>query len=247
MIFMTLTTSFIFFSAWALGAFANGIAGLGCAMIALPIVSSFMPPQLLVPISAVLVTFVCSFIMWQYKNFISYKAIIPMVVASIPGSFLGVAILLEIPGKTVQLIAGILIIFFVVWQILPKKERAPTQNIFYALLAGFTSGILNASISFGGPPVAIYALLAGWEKEEAFANINSLVVLSNIATMLTHAGAGLYTTEMLSYLAIGFVAAFIGVFLARPLSKRIDKKTFVRILLLLLAVAGSICIWRGIS
>ncbi len=244
---MTLTTGLIFFFAWAFAAFFNGLAGIGLAMVALPIVASFMPPQILVPTSSVFVMAISFLMLWQYRASFSYKSILAPFLATIPGSIVGVMILVDIPTKSIQLSAGILILLFVAWQLLPKAKRPPSEKIGYGLLAGFACGVLNSSISFGAPPLAIYAMFAGWDKEKAFANINGLMFFSNAVTMLTHASAGLYTIEMFSYVVIGIVALFIGLYASKPIAKRINTALFIKILLVLLTVSSLTCIWRGLN
>ncbi len=243
---MTLTTGLIFFFAWAFASFFNGLAGIGLAMVALPIVASFMPPQILVPTSSVFVMTVSFLMLWQYRTSFSFKSIFVAFLATIPGSIIGVMILVDIPAKTIQLYAGILILLFVVWQLVPKVKRNPSENIVYALIGGFFCGVLNSSISFGAPPLAIYAMLSGWEKEKAFANINGIMFLSNLVTMGSHASVGLYTINMFSYLIIGLVAIFAGMWLSKPIAKKINTALFIKMLLLLLTISGITCVWRGL-
>ncbi len=241
---MTIATALIFFFSWVIGALSNGIAGVGCAMIALPIVSSFMPPQLLVPTSVVLTMLISVLVAWQYREYIRYKELFPMFLAAIPGSFVGLLILLQIPVEILQLVAGLLILLFVVWRIIPHKERKPKNSILYALFFGFISGLLNASISFAGAPVAIYAILVGWEKEVSLANLNAFGAIACIVAMAMHVTSGLYTSQMLSYLGVGILAVLIGVVMAKPLAQRIDKNLFTKILLTFAALT---CIWRGLG
>ncbi len=246
---MDLFVIFIFSLAWFLAGFVNGISGLGAAMVALPIVFPYIPPQLVVPSTTILIAILCAYMTWAYKQHLRIKAITPIVIAAIPGSILGGALLYYLPVAYIQFIAGTFMLLFVFWHIFiaiaGKSIKIYKENTIGASVDGFFMGLINTSISFGGVVVGIYALFVGWTKEEVFANVSIAIVFGSTISGVVHAANGLYSVELLKYVAIGGPAAIIGFLSASPLTKRINKKVFVNALLFVIAIAGTVCLSRS--
>ena len=106
---------------------------------------------------------------------------------------------------------------------------------------------MNTSISFGNPPVAIYSLWVGWSKEDTMGTMNVFTICATILTCTAHASAGLYSMALLPYALVGIPATVIGVCVAHPIAKRIPQESFRRILLVIIAAAGVVCPYQGLS
>ncbi len=238
---------YVFAIAWFIGGFMAGLTGLGGAMIALPLTISYLAPTMIVPITICAVTVLSLAMFFLYKSHINTQAVVTLSVGSIPGSMLGMYILLYISAQKIQIFAGSIMLLFVVWQLLPKKHIVYQDSRTKGLVAGFVSGFLNTSVSFSGPPIAIYAICVDWAKETFFATISFATFLICIITMAIYAYSGLYTMEMLPYIATILPAVVVGVLMAYPLSKKINKDFFRKLVLLVILVAGTICMYRGIS
>lgn len=244
---MTEEQLMLFVFAWFLAGFVNGISGLGAGMVALPIIASFMPSYILVPVTSMTVMFLCGYLGFLYRKHCNIKSVIYLSIGAIPGSILGGLILLYTPSSTIQLGAGTIMVLFVLWQLLPKASRVIPEKTIGTGIAGGISGFLNASISFSGPPIAIYAVTVGWSKEVTFANMNIAIVISCLMSAAVHASAGLYTWDMLPYFLWGIPATVIGVLAASPIAKRVNPLLFHKILLCVIGAAGCVCITRALS
>lgn len=241
---MTEVEFIIFLCAWLVGGFVNGIAGFGAGMVALPIISSFMPMQIVVPVSSMSGVLICICLGWKYRKYISIKSLIPLAIGTLPGAILGASTLVYVSSETVQFAAGLAMLLFVTWQVIPKRMEKVPENSILAGTAGGISGFLNASISFGGPPVAIYAVSVGWSKEVTFANLNLALLMNAFMGAGAHAYAGLYSLEVLHYLMWSMPVTLLGVFFSFPIIKKINPILFQKILLTVIAIAGCICIIR---
>lgn len=56
-------------------------------------------------------------------------------------------------------------------------------------VSGFASGFANAAISFSGPPVAIYALYVGWDKDTTRGTLSLYFLGISICTCIVQAAA----------------------------------------------------------
>lgn len=237
----------LFAFAWFLGGFVNGISGMGAAMVAVPIVAGSMAPATLVPATCVCVGIISASTAWVFWRNTRWRALKALIIGAIPGSLAGLAILLVMPISTLQLSAGTIMVLFVIWQFTHKQGQPHGDGPVSGGIAGFASGFINTSISFGNPPVAIYALYAGWSQLETLGSMNVFTLVACIITMIAHASAGLYNMDVLMHVVFGGPATVLGMIVALPLSKRVSQSLFRRILLVIIAAAGIVCIARGLG
>ncbi len=240
-------TFWLFAFAWFLGGFVNGISGMGAAMVALPIYVSVMHPQTLVPVTCLCVAIVSLSTSWLYWRHTRWHSLRAMIIGAVPGSLAGLGILLILPSTVLQLAAGSIMVLFVLWQFTHSIGEAHGDGLVSGSAAGFLSGFVNTSIGFGNPPVAIYSIYAGWSQPETMGSMNVFTLIASVITIVAHCGAGLYTMEVLHYACYGGPATVIGMLAATPLARRVPQAAFKRILLIIIAVAGGVCIWRGVS
>lgn len=237
----------LFAFAWFVAGFVNIIAGMGAAMVALPIVAGHIAPATLIPATAVCVTIISiatGAVFWRHTRWRSLKA---LLAGAVPGAAAGLAVLLILPVPVLQLSAGIIMILFVAWQFSHPKSKAHGDTVPAGLIAGFAAGFINTSISYGNPPVAIYSMYAGWEKLEVLGTMNVYTFLVCLITMTAHASAGLYNMDVFQHAAFGGPATVLGMLTALPLSKHISQATFRRILLTVIGAAGILCLFQGLS
>ena len=236
----------LFAFAWFLAGFVNGISGMGAAMVALPIVAGSMDPAILVPATTVCVTIISASTAWVFWRHTRWQALKFLIIGALPGSLAGLAILLVLPTSVLQLAAGIIMVLFVLWQFFHAVTTPRGDTLLSGSLAGFCSGFINTSISFGNPPVAIYSLYAGWSQLETLGSMNVYTFFVCLITMAAHASAGLYTMDVFQHALFGGPATVLGMMAALPIARHISQAVFRRILLLVIAAAGVVCLVRGL-
>jgi len=245
---MTLDPSvWVFAFAWFMAGLINGLSGMGAAMLALPIAAMAMPPKLLIPATCLMVLVVSVSTAVFYLKNIRRRAFLALLLGAIPGSLAGLGILLFTPVPFLQISAGAIMVLYTIWQFCHPSFAPHGDSWLSGSIAGFASGLVNTSISFGNPPVAIYSLWAGWSKEDTMGTMNVFTICATILTCTAHASAGLYSMALLPYALVGIPATVIGVCVAHPIAKRIPQESFQRILLVIIAAAGVVCTYQGLS
>ncbi len=251
---------YIFIFAWFMAGFIHGIGGTGAAMVAVPIITSLMPAETLIPVTCGIAVFISCHVAWLFREGCVYPTLKTLLVGAVPGSCMGLALLLFIPTYAIQLLTGLVMLFFVFWHVRYAKhqmchvkqakraeraERAEfaTKNI----MAGGVAGILNTSISFGNPAVGMYTLSLGYSPAQIIGTTNVFSVFGYVLACMTQGMAGLFTQEVLVWVAYGVPASLLGIALASPLARRISSLLFKRILLIILSLGGSMCLWRGLQ
>ncbi len=240
-------TNYIFLLTWFGAGFVNGISGMGGAMIAVPILLTFMPPTILFPSTCIVTTILTAYIAWLYRKDSVYPIVKRLFIGAIPGAVAGLALLIYIKAQYIQLLAGLVMLAFVYLQFLRDRQAIVERHetLGKTLFIGFGSGVLITSISFGGPLLGAYSLYLGWPKTQSVGIMNVFALMAFVVAVIFQASAGLYTPEVLSLALKGVFAGILGVACATPLVKVISQKTFKFIILTLIGVGGVTCLWRG--
>lgn len=231
---------------WLIGGFISGVSGLGGAMVAVPFVSLFLEPQVLVPIANCLAVVMCLELGWIYRKDLLVHEVKNMMLGSLPGLVLGTYILLIIPTPFLLMSIGTVMICFVLWQFLHKvPKKAGQPSIIKALAAGFFSGLFSTSVSFSGPPCGVYALHMHWTQRQSLGTINAFVVLASLVGVAVYYKAGLMTEEVLYWTLYGAVSSSVGILLAIPVNRFVNVRLFRMILLIVIGMGGMICIVKS--
>lgn len=231
---------------WLIGGFISGVSGLGGAMVAVPFVSLFLEPQVLVPIANCLAVVMCLELGWIYRKDLLVHEVKNMMLGSLPGLVLGTYILLIIPTSFLLMSIGTVMICFVLWQFLHKvPKKAGQPSIIKALVAGFFSGLFSTSVSFSGPPCGVYALHMHWTQRQSLGTINAFVVLASLVGVAVYYKAGLMTEEVLYWTLYGAVSSSVGILLAIPVNRFVNVRLFRMILLIVIGMGGMICIVKS--
>ncbi len=239
---------YIFIFAWFLAGFIHGIGGTGAAMVAVPIITSLMPSETLTPVACCIAVFISAHVAWNFRAHCIYPTLKTLLMGAVPGSFVGLGILIFIPTHAIQFLTGCVMVLFVLWQTLYKKSmQCSLETLPRTLLAGGCAGVLNTSISFGNPAISAYTLFVGYPPLQIIGITNVFSVFGYLFACITQAMAGLFTQEVLIWAAYGIPASMLGIALATPLTKRIAPLVFKRILLSIISVGGVLCLWRGIQ
>ncbi len=239
---------FIFVAAWFMGGFVTGISGLGGAMIAVPILATFIPANVLFPVSCITTLVMCTYMAWIYRKDSIYAVVKRLSIGAIPGSIVGISLLLYIKAQYIQLLAGLVMLVFVYLQILRGRKQQVVQREetqAKSISVGFAAGVLISSITFGGPPLAAYSLYLGWSQAQAMGIMNVFSFLAFFVAAVFQASAGLYTAEVLNLAVIGSIATVVGGICATPLAKKVPIKTFRLLILIIIFCGGITCVWRG--
>lgn len=130
---------------------------------------------------------------------------------------------------------------------LAPSGTAHPESVRGCAVSGFASGFANAAISFSGPPVAIYALYVGWDKDTTRGTLSLYFLGISICTCIVQAAAGLYTPVVVKAALWGMPGALVGLVVSLPVARFVRESVFQGILLVMIAFAGSVCIIRAVK
>lgn len=228
---------------WLLGGFVSGVSGIGGAMVALPMVSMFLPMHETIVLTCLLNVIMDSSIAIMHIKYCRFSSLLSLLLGAIPGSVLGLYVLKIFSGEVLQVGVGILLLFFVYWQH-HSRIQARGESTTLACAAGFGAGLLGTSISFGGPPVGVYGLYAGWEPRVYLGTLSVFFAIRGAITCLLQAWAGFYTPDVIHYACYAAPAVMLGTLLSFPVVQHIRVEAFRRWLTFIIAAAAMMCLLR---
>ena len=236
---VTLIACFIFL----LSSSVQGLTGFGGALVAIPLLSLVMDVKQAVPLAILNGLVVTTTLAWTLRHLLDWRKIFPLLAGSVPGILLGTVFLKQAdPVVISRLLGGLLIAISVMNLCFAPKPINPPR--VWAYIAGFFSGVINATVGAGGPPAIIYTTLNSWKKDEIRAALTGFFVLNGYVTAVVHAGNGIITGYTLQIFAFtgGFV--LLGTLTGSRISSRIPRGTYLRIVYLLLASLGLMLLFR---
>jgi hypothetical protein len=239
------STHFFVFCLWLVGGFVSGVSGIGGAMVAVPIAALFIPMHELIPLSCILNVVMDGCIACMHFRHCRVSALWPMLAGSLPGAIVGLYILQFVSGAVLQGGVGALLLYYIYWQRTFRVKKTHNESWPHGSAAGFGAGLLGTAISFDGPPVGAYGLYVGWSPRVFLGTLGVFFVIRGSMTCALQAGAGLYTPAVLDYALYGIPATMLGTLCAFPVVKHINQDMFQRVLLVIIALAGLMCLGRS--
>lgn len=221
--------------------FLEGITGFGCTVLALPFCVMLVGVKTAVPVLTVLSLILSSYIVIiDHKNIVwkAYLKIISFVGLGLPigmllFSFLPEAVLKKILGVFMILVAarGIYFAF---------NEQAKVKEIGNRMLNFilFLGGIIHGAFSAGGPFVIIYATQALKNKGNFRATLSTLWVTLNSIIIIKIALSGAFTPVVMKFFGWSVPFLLVGMLLGNWAHKRIEDRFFIRVVFMVLLVAG---------
>jgi len=196
-------------------------------------------PDVMKPTALILNLFVSltSFLLYYKGGYFKWKVFLPFALVSVPFSFLGGTISLDV--HLYKKLLGVLLLFPVIrFFVLPNtddKDLKPA-NLLISLLFGAVIGFLSGLIGIGGgillSPVL---LLFNWTNQKQTAAISALFIFVNsIAGLAGQFSHGIQIDpSMLVFVAIAFSGGLVGAWLgALKFNQQILKYTLAVVLLM---------------
>jgi len=224
--------------AWFIGAFVNGLTGMGGALISLPLISLVIPSKSVIVISLMtgaavgIMSFIC------YSRLIPKREALEYWLIALPGLVLGSWTLKLVDIQILQMLLAVIIALNIGVQLFQNwlgTCMAPRRLMKY--VCAFFTGFFGGSLGIPGPIMAIYASLLCMDKDKARGFFISAIP-SQYLNVAMAAHNGLVTPLVLDTVVWVIPAALIGFGVSCPVVKRIKQETFRKALLVLLAIAS---------
>lgn len=212
-------------SAMFLGAMVFSATGFGIGMVSTPIILFAHDPQTAIIVPGTLGMGVAVWIIWKSWRDVPFKQIIPIALASVAGSPIGVYILSNANESALSIVIAAFIILFAIGSFF-KVDRQLPYSTPIGILAGFIVGVLLPTTGVAGSLVMLYLMTKNWERQTVRAAMAFFLMTLTSVAVIQFGLHGLYTPERLSLIGIAAAPALIGLALGALIIKRINERVF---------------------
>ncbi len=221
-------------------------AGFGFALLAVPLLTLFMPMTDVVPVIVMLSTVTNVFVAWEQRKSLKIREILPLLIAGTAGIPLGVWGLKNFDQELLKTLVGFIIFstsaaLFFDWKISFRRKGLSL------ITAGLLSGVLGGSLSMSGPPIILFLTNESYDKNSFRANLTFYGIITNIFALAAFAMGGILTSAAGQTALMGCLPLFIGTAGGIGLSRKLGEVSFKRGILVLLALMGVITAVKGIG
>lgn len=228
------------FIVFILSSFLQTATGFGYAIVTAPLLALVLDPKETVMVTMLTGLIIRLMMMKTTQNDGSFKAVSPLIIASIIGAIPGAYCMTIISNELLKLFMGIILLIFT--SVLWKNYRLPIKSHSLAqAIAGGMSGFLATTTSINGPPIILYYLSIKAEEDKSIlrGNLTRYFLLINIASIIISYFAGtLKIEELWLSILISLPALYIGFYLGEKFFHYINTEIFKKISLCMVFISS---------
>jgi uncharacterized membrane protein YfcA len=205
--------------------------GFGEALVAVPLLAVVVPVEIAAPV-AVLASVAIAFIaVLQDWRKIHLRSAGWLVLSSMAGIPLGLALLRWAPEAVVKMALAAVIIGFSTYALRAGQHgelKNALHNDRFAWVFGFVSGILGGAYGMNGPPLVIYGSLRGWSPQHFRATLQGYFLPASLAGLWGYRIAGLWTPTVNRYFLLSLPSVIVATLVGRAINRRMDHRRFIQ-------------------
>jgi len=204
----------------------TGIAGFGFSLVAVATLATARSLPEAVVIVNVISLFVCSYKLWTVRDDLNWRDAMPLIVSSLPMTVLGTFLLQSLEARWLEWILAAAILVGCVVALWSPKEAVLHRAYPGSIVAGLLSGLLGGVLATGGPPVALYCMLRGWDKRAIKAVLSAYFAVMAVWRLVVLFAQGVATPASASLGLALLVPSLAGTYLGMRVFKRLSTTTF---------------------
>ena len=233
---------------WFLAGFVNGVTSFGGNLFAVPLMTLVMDAKTAIILGCFVGTAITLTIAVFYHRELPKLEFLLSCLGSVAGIPLGMLILNVAPARVILLSCGGILLLFLVWQAVAGRLHGSFRVPLWCIVPmSVVSGILLGSTSMGGPIIAMYAVMRGWNKEVTLSMLNTMAALVMICLMVFQWRSGLYTPKIVHMALWATPCTVAGVLLSIPVIRRLDARVFRVLVLGMMAFSTVMLFVKGLT
>lgn len=225
-----------------LAALTKATLGFGESLLAIPLLTLIVGVQTAAPLISLIAATVTLLLLvrnWQQIDFTATGRLLAAAVVGVP---VGVWGLVALPAAWVTRFLGLLLIVVGSYNLWRPTLRG-LHNPRWPYCFGFLAGLLGGAYNMASPPVLIYGAVRRWPPEQFRITMQGFFLPVSVLILLGHAGAGLWTREVLQLYAFSWPIMLIAFWLGNRFATQIDPKRLGQLLYGALIVLGVALLW----
>jgi uncharacterized membrane protein YfcA len=238
---------------WAWAAFAilfagllRGFTGFGFAVAAVPLASLVLPPQPVVAATLLMQAAIGLRDCFAERRLADWRSVRWLTAGTLGGTPIGLLGLAVLPAPWVRLGLGLMVLAAtaVTWQ--PVARRADLPG-YWAIVAGFCSGLSNGLAAMSGPPAIVYFLAAETDRMRVRSSLMVFFPLAAALALAPAAWGGLMPWQSLAMAGFGLPLMLAGGVAGTALFRRYGHKAYRPIAIGALGLTAAAAILRGLA
>ncbi|MFZ5807534.1 MAG: sulfite exporter TauE/SafE family protein [Verrucomicrobiota bacterium] len=229
----------------AFAGFTQGVAGFGGVFILIPLLSLFFGVKTTIPLVNFLASTANIYLSFKLLKHIPWKKLVPFVITTLPGMFIGAYFLKTAKPGIIQAGLGLMLIFYALYLLFVKPHRRKL-HFLWDYITSFIAGITGAAFGASSPPTLVYVTMQPWTKDFTTSFLASYFFFCGIMAFCAHASLGLITSKTFLYFALTIPIMFLSTYLGHRIYKKISETFYRKIITLLILLLGILMLWQGI-
>ena len=223
-----------------------GITAFGASLFSVPLLSWFLPLELVLPVTTLLDTAAALLLGRRLAPAADRTELRLLLPACLVGAVLGVTLLVNLPRNGV---VGALGLFLIAHAALSLRGRGARPSISrrWAPFAGLVGGALGALFGVGGPPYAVYLSRRTRDAAVFRATLANMIFFSVSIRSLVFLASGLMRADRLLAFALLVPFTVLGLHVGSRLQRRVSGPATLRLVSLLLLLIGAVLLRRAIE
>lgn len=215
----------------------QAISGFGFALIAVPLLSLFIDPQVAVVLATVVGAFSSTFQAVADRRHANKSLVQRLALSAYIGMPFGLFVFIVVSESVLRFIVGLVVLLAAIALIRGFSISQSNKKLDWIM--GWASGVLATSTSTNGPPL-VFLLQAKKLSPESFrASINIVFSLTSFGAILLFALSGNITSDDFAGIAISIPMLLIGLAIGFNVRSRINAQQF-RILVFVLLIVSAL-------
>lgn len=220
------------------GSVIQSVSGFGFAIFMMSVIPNFLPSSVSTAVSGLLSLSTNTANTVRYRSFINWKQILFPIIGYSIASLIVVSFFAGKSEDILKRILGAVLIALSIYFFFFSSKIHIHPTARNGFLAGTLSGILGELFSMSGPPIVIYMLSTGTEKESYMGTIQCYFFLTNLYTTILRMTKGLITLQVIELSLLGITFSFIGFWIGTKILSCINAEVMKKIIYTFLAVSG---------
>jgi uncharacterized membrane protein YfcA len=215
----------------------QGVTGFGFVIVAAPVLTIYLDPELAVPVLLLQSVVLNGAIMLDSYRWLNVRRVWLLMLMGALFTPVGAALLVTLDAAVIRLVVGAVVGVTSVAMLLGLQRTAGREQLVSAPV-GAVSGVLGGATGLSGAPVMLFYTNQEVDPRESRANIVFYVQLMNAVALPSFAVGGLLTGEALLLSAELLPGSLVGVVGGIWLASRVPVGLFKRLSLVIVLLAG---------
>jgi uncharacterized protein len=225
----------------ALATLFRSAFGFGEALIAVPLLTLFLPVKVAAPLAVLVSITIAAVVVAQDWRKIHLRSAGWLVGASLFGIPVGLLLLMSSHQRAVKIVLAIFIIAFSAYSLLGRRPpELKSDSKGWLLGCGFVAGVVGGAFGMNGPPLVIYGAMRRWSAQHFRATLQAYFLPASIVGMAGYWLAGLWVPTVTHYYLLCLPVLLPAVWLGRVVNRRLHGDAFLKYVYVGLAGIGMV-------